>query len=84
MDWAYQQTGKCADCGSRMDLQADHAQAKETFQDQLDADFIENMVFRCRRCNVIRRPSHAHGGVTCLTAEAGLISIPVCDTATDF
>ena len=75
MEWAYAQNGKCADCGSRLDLQADHAQPKESFDDPLDADFIENMVFRCRRCNVIRRPSHAFGGVTFLTAESGLMWI---------
>src|SRR5437867_596261 len=24
MDWAYKQNGQCADCGSRLELQADH------------------------------------------------------------
>ncbi|MBK8265260.1 MAG: hypothetical protein IPK80_28510 [Nannocystis sp.] len=37
------------------------------------ADRLDNMVLRCRRCNVIRRPSHANGGRTFLTAEAALM-----------
>lgn len=37
------------------------------------ADRLENMTLRCRRCNVIRRPSHKQGGKTFLTAEAGLM-----------
>lgn len=37
------------------------------------ADRLDNMVLRCRRHNVIRRPSHAKGGQTFLTAEAGLM-----------
>jgi len=31
------------------------------------------MVMRCRRCNVIRRPSHSKGGLTFLTTESGLM-----------
>jgi len=75
LEWAYQQTGRCADCGTRLELQADHIRGKESFADPLDADFIENMVLRCRRCNVVRRPSHEFGGLTYLTAEAALIWI---------
>ncbi len=75
MRWVYQQTGRCADCGSRFELQADHAQGRESFEDPLDADFIENMILRCRRCNVIRRPSHEFGGLTYLTTEAALMWI---------
>jgi hypothetical protein len=33
------------------------------------------MTLRCRRCNVIRRPSHKQGGKTFLTAEAALMWI---------
>ena len=62
MGWVYQQAGRCADCGSRLELQADHIQGRESFPDPLDADFIENMTLRCRRCNVIRRPSHEPRG----------------------
>jgi len=75
MDWVYNQSGKCADCGSRLELQADHMNGREQYEDPLDADFIENMTLRCRRCNVIRRPSHEFGGLTYLTAEAALMWI---------
>lgn len=75
MDWAYSQTGRCEDCGSRLELQADHKRGREKFDDPLDADFIENMTLRCRRCNVIRRPSHDYGGQTYLTAESALMWI---------
>lgn len=137
--WHFLQDGKCADCGTRVDLQADHAIPKEfvagvglavlqdfphlremgaarvvpeiaarlqallrqhnyvgisadlvanmsqdlfaalavgvsTDQELANvADRLDNMVLRCRRHNVIRRPSHANGGVTFLTAEAGLM-----------
>lgn len=75
MDWAYSQTGRCEDCGSRLELQADHMKGREQFDDPLDADFIENMTLRCRRCNVVRRPSHELGGQTFLTAESALMWI---------
>lgn len=70
MEWFYAQSGKCVDCGSRLELQADHIKPRQSYKDPLDADFIENMTLRCRRCNVIRRPSHEYGGKTHLTAEA--------------
>jgi hypothetical protein len=38
-----------------------------------DADTLENITLRCRRCNVIRRPSHKKGGLTYLTAESALM-----------
>lgn len=75
MEWVYRQTGRCADCQTRLELQADHVKGREQFADPLDADFIENMTMRCRRCNVIRRPSHEFGGETYLTAEAALMWI---------
>ena len=75
MNWLYDQGGCCCDCGTRLELQADHISSKETFADPLDADFIENMTIRCRRCNVIRRPSHVLGGQTHLTAESALMWI---------
>ena len=75
MDWVYSQSGMCADCGTRLELQADHIQGREQYTDPLDADFIENMTLRCRRCNVVRRPSHEFGGLTFLTAEAALMWI---------
>jgi hypothetical protein len=75
MEWVYRQTGRCADCGTRLELQADHIKGREQYDDPLDADFIENMTLRCRRCNVVRRPSHEFGGLTFLTAEAALMWI---------
>ena len=75
MDWFYQQDGKCHDCGTRLELQADHNKPREEYADPLDADFIENMFLRCRRCNVIKRPSHEFGGTTHLTAETALMWI---------
>jgi hypothetical protein len=75
MSWFYEQDGRCATCGTRLELQADHAVGKETFEDPLDADQIENMTLRCRRCNVVKRASHTYGGRTNLTAEAALMWI---------
>lgn len=75
MEWAYAQTGRCEDCGSRLELQADHVEGRELFDDPLEADYIENMTLRCRRCNVVRRPSHELGGQTFLTAESALMWI---------
>jgi hypothetical protein len=68
--WHFQQTGKCVDCGTRLELQADHVIPREQ-----EGDRADRMTLRCRRCNVIRRPSHKHGGKTFLTAEAGLMWI---------
>ena len=73
IEWYYQQSGKCADCGTRLELQADHIIPREEAGD--DADRLENMTLRCRRCNVIRRPSHRRGGKTFLTTEAALMWI---------
>ena len=71
--WHFDQAGKCCDCGTRLELQADHV---DTRQDHGEAaDRLENMVLRCRRCNVVRRPSHKKGGLTNLTAEAALMWI---------
>ena len=72
-EWHFNQTGKCADCGTRLELQADHIIPREELGD--DADYVENLTLRCRRCNVIKRPSHTHGGETFLTAEAALMWI---------
>lgn len=69
--WHNAQTGRCADCGSRLELQADHVMTRQEHGDA--ADILENMTLRCRRCNVIRRPSHLKGGLTHLTAESALM-----------
>jgi hypothetical protein len=69
--WHNAQVGRCVDCGTRLELQADHVQTRQDYGDA--ADRLENMTLRCRRCNVIRRPSHLQGGVTHLTAESALM-----------
>lgn len=71
--WHIEQVGRCVDCGTRFELQADHMTTREDIGDA--ADRLENMTLRCRRCNVIRRPSHKHGGETFLTAESALMWI---------
>jgi transcriptional regulator with XRE-family HTH domain len=71
--WHFEQSGRCLDCGTRLELQADHIVPREQLGD--DADRLENMTLRCRRCNVIRRPSHKLGGQTFLTTEAALMWI---------
>ena len=136
--WHFDQLGACTDCGSRLELQADHIIPKEIvgkvgkeiaeygisnrsvllerigerltselkssgyddigpeslrqdiiadlcdaiLAEELDqrvfaesADRLDNMLLRCRRCNVVRRPSHKHGGKTFLTTEAALMWI---------
>jgi|GEM_PF-2152862 len=75
MEWFYEQNGKCYDCGTRLELQADHSKPREEYENRLDADFIENIVLRCRRCNVVRRPSHEFVGQTYLTTESALMWI---------
>lgn len=71
--WHFNQTGKCADCGTRLELQADHIIPKEELGDA--ANTLDNLTLRCRRCNVIKRPSHKQGGKTFLTSEAALMWI---------
>jgi hypothetical protein len=69
--WHNNQTGRCADCGTRLELQADHIIPREVLGDE--ADRLDNLTLRCRRCNVIRRPSHKNGGTTFLTSESALM-----------
>lgn len=75
MQWFYSQQGICEDCGTRLELQADHVKPRESFNNPDDADTLDNLELRCRRCNVIKRPSHTKGGLTHLTAAAGLMWI---------
>lgn len=71
--WHFEQVGRCVDCGTRLELQADHVITRQEEGDA--ADRLDNMTLRCRRCNVIRRPSHVNGGKTHLTAESALMWI---------
>lgn len=72
-EWNFNQTGKCIDCGTRLELQADHVNPRQDLGDA--ADTLDNLTYRCRRCNVIRRPSHKNGGLTNLTSESALMWI---------
>lgn len=79
MRWFYAQSGKCSVCGTRLFLEADHVRSK---QDHIaggltaeDADTLENLQLLCKRCNVIKRPSHAFGGISFAPAQSVLIWI---------
>lgn len=71
--WHFNERGRCADCGTRLELQADHIIPRQVLGNA--ADTLTNLTLRCRRCNVIRRPSHLKGGQTHLTAESALMWI---------
>lgn len=71
--WFYEQHGRCIDCGTHLQLQADHIESRAEYGE--DADRLENLTLRCRRCNVVRRPSHRKGGITHLTTEVALMWI---------
>ena len=68
-NWFYDQTGKCATCGTRMNLEADHVVSRKDGGE----DVLDNLVLRCRRHNSSRR--HANGGITDLTTQAALMYI---------
>jgi len=71
--WHFEQSGRCADCGTMLQLQADHIETRQDLGDA--ADQLTNLTLRCRRCNVVRRPSHKKGGLTFLTTESALMWI---------
>ena len=63
------------DCGTRLELQADPIIPKESCENPEDADYLDNLELRCRRCNVIKRPSHKNGGLTFLPAASAMMWI---------
>jgi hypothetical protein len=71
MKWLYAQNGDCEDCHTMVDLQADHVIPRQT--EGAKADRLDNLVLRCRRHNVAKRPSHLNANLTYLTAESGLM-----------
>lgn len=71
--WFYLQAGSCVDCDTMLDLQADHVVSKQLLGDA--ADTLPNMVLRCRRHNVARRPSHLNANKTFLSTESALMMI---------
>lgn len=70
-EWLYSMNGRCADCGTKIDLQGDHIIPRETLGGA--ADYLDNMTLRCRRHNVAKRPSHKNAGKTFLTAQSALM-----------
>jgi hypothetical protein len=79
MEWFYNLNGKCAVCGTRLFLEADHITSKQAHLEAGssvdEADALGNMQLLCKRCNVIKRPSHKLGGVSFAPAQAVLIWI---------
>lgn len=74
--WFYATTGRCVDCGTRLDLQADHVDGRENYADPREADLLTNMALRCRRHNVAKRNSHVgRAGRTLLPAQQALMWI---------
>lgn len=79
MAWFYEQEGKCARCGTRLFLEADHVISKQEFLEQggraEDADTLGNLQLLCKRCNVTKRSSHDFGGVSFAPAQSVLMWI---------
>jgi len=76
MQWFYAQSGRCEDCGTRLDLQADHMVGREEYADAHEADWLSNLCLRCRRHNVVKRRSHIDRAErTLLPAQQGLMWI---------
>jgi len=79
MAWFYAQDGKCRSCGSRIHIEVDHVEGKDSYVkqglDPAQADRLENLQLLCRRCNVVKRESHKLGGLTFATAQAALMWI---------
>ena len=79
MAWFYSQGGVCAECGTRLSLEADHIRSKQEYfesgEDPGEADRLENLQLLCKRCNVIKRPSHTLGGISFAPAQSVLIWI---------
>lgn len=77
MEWFYRQDGKCAVCKTRLFLEADHIRSRQDFRDNgedpLDADTLPNLQLLCKRCNVIKRPSHELGGISFAPAQSVLM-----------
>lgn len=68
-EWFYDQEGRCADCGTSLNLEVDHIIARRDG----GLDRLDNHTLRCRRCNSARR--HAYGRVTELTTGSALMYI---------
>jgi HNH endonuclease len=79
MSWFYGQNGTCSNCGRRLPIEVDHVIGKDEFikqgRDPAEADHLDNLQLLCKRCNVIKRESHALGGLSFATAQAALMWI---------
>jgi hypothetical protein len=79
MEWFYAQDGRCQNCGRRIHIEVDHIKGKNEFilegRSPDEADTLGNLQLLCRRCNVIKRESHALGGLSFATAQAALMWI---------
>jgi HNH endonuclease len=77
--WFYERDGRCQNCGRRIHIEVDHIKSKDEFVkaglDRSEADRLDNFQLLCKRCNVIKRPSHRLGGLTFATAQAALMWI---------
>lgn len=77
MKWFYAQSGRCASCSTRLFLEADHIKPVQEFleagMDTTEADTLDNLQLLCKRCNVIKRPSHDLGGVSFAPAQSVLM-----------
>lgn len=70
-EWLYSQSGKCFDCGTRLNLEVDHIVPRR----EGGEDKLSNHTLRCRRCNSSRR--HANGGKTELTTGSALMFVMI-------
>jgi 5-methylcytosine-specific restriction endonuclease McrA len=79
MEWLYDQDGRCANCGSRIHIEVDHIEGRDSYvksgRDPALADRLDNLQLLCRRCNVVKRESHRLGGLSFATAQAALMWI---------
>lgn len=68
-EWFYDQSGRCADCGTALNLEVDHIVARRDG----GLDRLDNHTLRCRRCNSARR--HRNGRITELTTGSALMYV---------
>lgn len=72
-EWFYGRPGKCENCGTLLELEAEHIVPRKDLNEK--ADTLENLQLLCKRCNAKKRPSHKNAGKTFLTAQSALMWI---------
>ena len=82
--WLQTQKGYCEDCGTRLNLQIDHIIPRQVLGDK--ADYLDNLTFRCRRCNIIKQPKHknGNGGKTMLSTSAAMMWLLLTKTPSTY